>query len=100
MLLKSPATQPQPTTTYRVLNAITQSPSDFRTVCSLAEQLDVSPRVIRQALVELGDVVRQPVDPHPAYDDWWRLTSRGLTKQEKRLRFLCLITFRPMRDNW
>lgn len=65
---------------------------DFRTLASLGGELDLPKRRLAHALEELiaGGVVRRPIAKDPRYADWYRLTSRGFTWQERvrRLRAL------------
>lgn len=88
--------------TGAVAAAIARSKSDFRTVLSLAEELDAKPSEVRHALARLEEMgtVRRPVVADPRYDDWYRLVCRGLTKQEKRARWTALLGFQRMRDDY
>lgn len=85
-----------------VLEAILQSPYNFRTVGSLVKETGLSEGLVRQKLEEYEKqgIVRRPVLADPQYDDWYRDTHRGLTRQEKRARWMSLVTFQAMRDDW
>lgn len=89
-------------TSGAVTAAIARSSADFRTVLSIADELDAKPSEVRRALamLESSGVVRRPVVVGSRYDDWYRLVSRGLTRQEKRARWRALVTFQSMRDNY
>ena len=73
---------------------------DFCTVAELAQRLGADEHEIRETLLSMVGDVRRPVMRGAQYDDWFRLKSRGLTRQEKRARWRALVTFQPMRDNW
>lgn len=86
----------------RVYNAILLSSADFRTTGSLASELDMPVVRVCEALshLETTGLVRRPVVCGSAYDEWFRDVRRGLTRAEKRARWLALITFTPMRDGF
>lgn len=67
----------------RVIVALAQSATDFRTTESLARQLNCSTRDIDEAMIELDEVVRRPHGHEKSLADWHRLVSRGKTWQER-----------------
>lgn len=74
-----------------VLKAMTESPSDFRTPGSLAQEIGVAEPEVRRALAHLGDQVRRPVGGEPLYPDWFRVTARGMTGRELWWRIRALL---------
>jgi hypothetical protein len=80
----TPVPTPMPVpVSQRVLEAIEASPYDFRTPTSLAAELHLPEDEVRTALNALGDQVRRPVGGGREYEDWYRVTARGLTWRER-----------------
>jgi hypothetical protein len=82
-----------------IRRALDKASSDFRTPASLAKELKVDETIIRKTLLRMDDV-RRPVVPDSKYDDWFRLKSRGLSREEKRARWFATMTFSRMRDDY
>ena len=68
-----------------VVDSLTKSSFDFRTVGSLAAELGLSERSTRLVLNELErrGLIRRPYARGAAYRDWYRLSSRGPTWRER-----------------
>lgn len=84
----------------RVLIALDNAVTDWRTVASLAEELNVNEEQMRKALRVLGDQVRRPIGQEKRYPDWYRLASRGYTRQEKWARLKAIVTSTSMDDDF
>lgn len=74
-----------------VYKALDASTTDFRLRDSLAREFNVDSADVDAAIKLLGDKVRRPVSSDGRYDDWYRLTARGLTKRERWRRFRALV---------
>lgn len=85
-----------------VCRAVRQSSADFRTVGSLADETGMPPSLVHHHLsfLEREGLVRRPVMLGRPYDEWFRDTRRGLTRQERRARWRAIVTFTPMRDGF
>ncbi|WP_156368183.1 hypothetical protein [Aeromicrobium sp. Leaf289] len=79
----------------RVRTALANSDADWRSVASLAQQLEVDETSVRDAVRVLGDAVRAPVRPRRGEEEWLRLSSLGYTWQEKIRIALSIIARRP-----
>lgn len=83
----------------KILTALHESTTDFRTTSSLAEQFDLPSTVIREAadrLVTLN-LARHPYSTaKPEYRDWYAPASKPLTWQERYLRFKALLGREPI----
>ncbi|EFQ84694.1 hypothetical protein HMPREF0063_10035 [Aeromicrobium marinum DSM 15272] len=77
----------------RLERALAASDTDWRTVDSLAGELGVSAAATREAIRRMGSKVRRPARTKKSEEDWYRLSSRGLTWQE-RLRILLAFASR------
>ena len=85
----------------RLITALQESQTDWRTVSSLADELDVSVAQVRHELSILEpETVRRPRGQESKYPDWYRLTSRGLTRPEKLLRLKAIVTFAIVDDDF
>lgn len=84
----------------RLLQALQESSTDFRTVASLADEFGVSEDVIRRELDDLGDAVRRPLGQELHYPDWYRLAAKGPTRQERRARWKAVLSFGSMDDDF
>lgn len=85
----------------RLLEALDQSRTDWRTVASLADELGVSKAQVQQELSMLEpQIVRRPRGQESKYPDWYRLTARGLTASEKLLRLKAIVTFSILDDDF
>ncbi|OZE29084.1 hypothetical protein CH278_19660 [Rhodococcus sp. 05-2254-5] len=62
--------------------ALAESQHDWRTIDSLASELDVSVRDIELALIELGSEVRRPVGARGKELGYLRLSRLGKTRKE------------------
>lgn len=90
----------EPTLAERLLVALRNSVTDWRTVKSLAEELGVAENQVLHSLRALGDRVRRPVGQEKRYPDWYRLSERGLTRQERWARFKAVVTSSSMDDDF
>lgn len=79
----------QPAIIDRVRKALEESTVDWRTPTSLATELEVSEIEVRKALASMGSEVRQPLAASGDELNYFRLSERGKTWQE-RLRWLLL----------
>lgn len=79
----------QPAIVDRVRKALQESTVDWRTPPSLADELEVSEIEVRKALESMGDAVRQPIAASGDELNYFRLSERGKTWQE-RLRWVLL----------
>jgi len=70
--------------------------TDWRTAESLAQETGLDISDVDLALVALGEDVRRPIRPKDNERNWYRLTSRGLTRAEK-LRAVLLVLARTSR---
>jgi len=85
----------------QILTLLDNAEYDFMTLETLARECKVDEPTMQRALDELEPVVRKAISYSVAHDRWYRLTSKGLTASEQRLRMNALITFRTLRnDNW
>ncbi|WP_191496158.1 hypothetical protein [Mycobacterium simulans] len=89
-----------PDLSNRLINALDAATSDFRTVASLADELGAPENVIRHELERLGDRVRRPLGQENRYPDWYRLTQRGPTRQERLGRLKAILGFAAMDDDF
>jgi len=87
-----------PALSEQVIRALSYTEFDWRTPASLAEELGVSELQVRQELQELGSKVRRPLTSSDKYADWYRLSSKGLTRKEKWLRIKAVFTASPLGD--
>lgn len=76
--------------------AMSESDKDFQTVSWLSKTTGLSEDIVRFTL-EKSSLVRRPVIDAAQYDDWWRLTSLGMTRKERRIRWQSLIFGRTLR---
>lgn len=98
--VEAPSEPDEPSLGEKILHALKHSPTDFRTVKSLAKELGVGKRTIEDELEKLGDQVRRPLGQEARYPDWYRLTEKGPTRQEKRARLKAIVTFSSMDDDF
>jgi hypothetical protein len=87
----------QPRVMDLVRAALAGSRVDWRTPRSLAKELGVSEVEVRTVLKSLGEEVRQPIAARGDEHNYFRLTKRGKTWQE-RLRWLLLALGRTPPD--
>lgn len=72
------------TVAAQVLRAFENSATDFRTLESLAGELGIDQDAVWAAIYHLGDRIRRPLGHFGLkYGDWFRLTSRGPTREER-----------------
>jgi len=83
----------------RLIESLEKSGTDFRTVDSLANELGAESDMVRQELDGLYPVVRKAISLSAHYDDWYRLSSKGLTPNERRSHLRALITFQSLRNS-
>jgi hypothetical protein len=76
--------------------AMSESDKDFQTVSWLSKTTGLSEDIVRSTL-EKSSLVRRPVIDSAQYDDWWRLTSLGMTRKERRIWWQSLIFERTLR---
>ncbi|MHC9292036.1 hypothetical protein ACRCUN_06185 [Mycobacterium sp. LTG2003] len=85
----------------RILKALDASTTDFRTVVSLADELGVTREAVQQELNQLGESrVRRPLGQEKRYPDWYRLTKKGPTRQERLGRLKAILGFSAMDDDF
>lgn len=85
----------------RLIEALADSATDFRTVSSLADQLGVPVATVKHELDRLGpEVVRRPLGQEKHYPDWYRLTEKGPTRQERMGRLKAIFGFSSMDDDF
>ena len=84
---------------YRILESIEASDTDFRTLDSLSNEFSVDREMMRAELDSLTPHVRRAITFSEKFDGWYRLTSRGMTRQEKRNHVRALITFQSLRNS-
>ncbi|MGO9155134.1 hypothetical protein [Mycobacterium sp.] len=90
----------EPALSKRIVQALEESLTDFRTVSSLADQLGVSDEMVRQELERLGEAVRRPLGQERSYPDWYRLKAKGPTRQERLARLKAVLGFSAMDDDF
>lgn len=84
----------------RVIKALDASTADFRTISSLADELAASNDAVKRELDHLGQKVRRPLGQEYRYPDWYRLTQRGPTRQERLGRLKAILGFTAMDDDF
>lgn len=84
----------------RIVKTLEEKQTDFVTVSSLVESLAVDEATVRSELMQMTPhIVRRAITFDSKYDDWYRLTSYGLTAQEKRNQTKALVTFQALRNS-
>ena len=84
----------------QIVNALEESQTDFLTVHYFMRHFNLPEALVRAELKAMTpDIVRPAITFHGEYDDWYRLTSRGMTPVEKRNRIKALITFQSLRNS-
>lgn len=84
----------------RLVKALDASTTDFRTIASLADELGVAQDAVQHELNRLGDKVRRPLGQESRYPTWYRLASRGPTRQERMGRLKAIFGFTAMDDDF
>jgi hypothetical protein len=81
----------------RLRTALHQGKTPWRTLDSLATQLDIDTETVLEALRAMGDEVRRPVGARGAELRYYRLTSDGYTWQERWRQVTSVLGRTPLR---
>lgn len=76
----------------KIKDALARTELDWRTPSSLAKELGATENQVRRALFDLGGEVRNPITPGSKYADWYRLSSKSLTRNERLARIKAVLT--------
>ena len=90
---------PVPSIADRALKALGTAQYDWLTPASLAKQLEVSEADVRATLAALGSKVRRPIGASGREHDYYRLSSKPPTWQERVRKLRALITFTPLAES-
>lgn len=96
---RSEPLEPKPAVAERTMELLRTSQFDWLTPDWIARELDVDESDIRSTLAALGSEVRRPVGAVGREREYYRLSAKPLTRQERMRRLRAIVTGTTLADS-